>query len=76
MTNGGGSLLTTEMSPVLGIACFPSGRSFSCFSCRGHVLVGQPWLCPGVKCGQGERQMPDREMRGAIFFAQIRIGGY
>lgn len=33
MTNGGGSALTKEMSAVLGIACFPSGRCFSCFSC-------------------------------------------
>lgn len=32
---------------------------------------------PGVlKCGQGERQMQDEKMRGAIFFTQIRIGGY
>lgn len=33
MTNGGGSELTKEMSPVLSIACFPSGWFFSCFSC-------------------------------------------
>lgn len=59
-------MLTKEMSPALGIACFPRGLPFSCFS----------RLCPGVKCGQGERQMQDGEMRGAIFFAQLRIGGY
>lgn len=75
MTNGEGA--DKEDEPGAGHRLFSPWPLFLLLFLPRARVMGQPWLCPGVKCGQVERQMQDgKKMRGAIFFAQIRIGGY
>lgn len=68
---------------MMGITCPPQRLLFllPVSSKAGHGLAhamcrsGSHGAASVLSVGSSKRQMQDREMQGAIFFAQIRIGG-